>query len=213
MAARWRSPARWCGPSVWNDRFEHVNQIDSDAFAAPGVYVLKAADKDAPPFEIGTGSMVFGHLLENALAFFQEQHDGRHVEPGLLDRHPSHLNDAHATVYETPNYVNGHLASPLEAVGTTNVEGGWFDAGDYIKFVHTASFVEVPMQLALRDDASLLAGGGPDFRAEARFGLRWLLKMIDVPRKVVYYQVGSGTAASAMTPTTTSGGSPRWTTR
>ena len=177
---------------AWNDRFGHVNQIDFDAFAAPGVYVLKAAGATSPPFEIGTGSAVFGHLLDNALAFFQEQHDGRHVEPGLLDRQPSHLNDAHATVYETPDYVNGHLASPLDAVGTTNVEGGWFDAGDYIKFVHTASFVEVPMQLALRDDSSLFAGGGPGFRAEARFGLRWLLKMIDVPRKVVYYQVGIG---------------------
>jgi endoglucanase len=76
--------------------------------------------------------------------------------------------------------------------GTVDVEGGWFDAGDYIKFVHTAAFVEVPMQLALRDDASLFTNGGPNFRAEAKFGLRWLLKMIDVDRGVVYYQVGIG---------------------
>ena len=144
------------------------------------------------PFEIGTGSAVFGHLIGNALAFFHEQHDGRHVDPGLLDRKPSHLNDAHATVYETPDYVNGQLAQPLVPVGTANVEGGWFDAGDYIKFVHTAAFVEVPMQLALRDDASLFTNGGPDFRAEARFGLQWLLKMIDVHQEVVYYQVGIG---------------------
>ena len=76
--------------------------------------------------------------------------------------------------------------------GTLNVEGGWFDAGDYIKLVHTAAFVEVPMQLALRDDAGLFMNGGPNFRAEAKFGLRWLLKMIDVQQGVVYYQVGIG---------------------
>ena len=28
----------------WNDRFGHVNQIDFDGFANPGVYVLKDAD-------------------------------------------------------------------------------------------------------------------------------------------------------------------------
>jgi endoglucanase len=177
---------------AWNDRYGHVNQIDFDAFADPGVYVLKAAGATSPPFEIGSGSAVFDHLLSNALAFFQEQHDGRHVAPGLLDRKPSHLNDAHATAYETPVYVNGHLSQPLVPTGTVDVEGGWFDAGDYIKFVHTAAFVEVPMQLALRDDASLFTNGGPNFRAEAKFGLRWLLKMIDVDRGVVYYQVGIG---------------------
>ena len=177
---------------VWNDRYGHVNQIDFDAFADPGVYVLKAAGATSPPFEIGSGSAVFDHLLSNALAFFQEQHDGRHVVPGLLDRKPSHLNDAHATAYETPVYVNGHLSQPLVPTGTVDVEGGWFDAGDYIKFVHTAAFVEVPMQLALRDDASLFSNGGPNFRAEAKFGLRWLLKMIDVDRGIVYYQVGIG---------------------
>ena len=177
---------------AWNDRYGHVNQIGFDAFADPGVYVLEAAGATSPPFEIGSGSAVFDHLLSNALAFFQEQHDGRHVVPGLLDRKPSHLNDAHATAYETPVYVNGHLSQPLVPTGTVDVEGGWFDAGDYIKFVHTAAFVEVPMQLALRDDASLFTNGGPNFRAEAKFGLRWLLKMIDVDRGVVYYQVGIG---------------------
>ena len=177
---------------AWNDRFGHVNQIDFDGFTAPGVYELRAAGVNSPPFQIGSGSVVFGQLIANALAFFHEQHDGRHVDPGLLDRKPSHLNDAHATVFETPDYVNGQLAKPLVPVGAANVEGGWFDAGDYIHFVHTAAFVEVPMQLALRDDGSLFTNGGPNFRAEARFGLKWLLKMIDVPQEVVYYQVGIG---------------------
>jgi hypothetical protein len=177
---------------AWNGRFGHVNQIDFGKFTDAGVYALDAAGATSAPFEIGSGPVVFGHLLANALAFFQEQHDGRHVEPGLLERRPSHRNDAHATAFETPDYENGHLARPLVPVGTVNVEGGWFDAGDYIKLVHTAAFVEVPMQLALRDDAGLFTNGGPAFLAEARFGLRWLLRMIDVDDGVVYYQVGIG---------------------
>jgi endoglucanase len=177
---------------AWNDRFGHVNQIDFDGFTAAGTYRMRAAGATSPPFEIGVGSALYEQLIANTLAFFQEQHDGRNVQPGLLDRKPSHLNDANATVYETPDYEQGRLARALVPVGTADVEGGWFDAGDYIKFVHTAAFVEVPMQLALRDDAALFEGGGPNFRAEARFGLRWLLKMIDVPQGVVYFQVGIG---------------------
>ncbi|MEP6972654.1 MAG: cellulase N-terminal Ig-like domain-containing protein, partial [Actinomycetota bacterium] len=100
----------------WNDRFGYVNQIDFDVFSNPGVYVVRAAGATSPPFEIGSGSAVFGHLIGNALAFFQEQHAGRHVDPGMLDRKPSHLNDAHATVFETPDYVNGRLSQPLVPV-------------------------------------------------------------------------------------------------
>jgi endoglucanase len=177
---------------AWSARFGHVNQIDFDAFTTPGTYRIRAAGAISPSFEIGTGAAIFDQLIGNTLAFFQEQRDGSNVDAGLLHRKPSHLNDAHATVYQSPDYVNGQLARPLVPVGTANVEGGWFDAGDYLKFVHTAAFVEVLMQLALRDDASLFANGGPNFRAEARFGLQWLLKMIDVRRGVVYYQVGIG---------------------
>ena len=176
---------------AWNARFAHVYPLEFDALTATGTYSIKVGGATSPAFDVGSGAAIYDRLIANTLAFFHEQHDGRHVDPGLLDRKPSHLNDAHATVYESPDYVNGRLARALVPVGAANVEGGWFDAGDYLKFVHTAAFVEVPLQLALRDDAGLFANG-PGFRAEARFGLRWLLKMIDVQHGVVYYQVGIG---------------------
>ena len=40
----------------WNERYVAVNQIDFDAFADPGVYVLKVAGATSPPFRVGTGS-------------------------------------------------------------------------------------------------------------------------------------------------------------
>lgn len=75
----------------WYDRFGHVKQIDFDGFNDPGVYVLQAAGATSPPFQIWSGSAIFGSLIAKTLAFFHEQHDGRHVDPGLLDRKPSHL--------------------------------------------------------------------------------------------------------------------------
>ena len=177
----------------WNSRFGHVNQIDFDAFADPGVFVLKAAGATSPPFRVGTGSDLYTPLLHNALFYFLAQRDGADVDPTVLEREPSHLNDAHARVYETPEYHNGFLVHDLVPTGDrTDVEGGWFDAGDYVKFAHTTAFVLAVMGEALRDHPELFAGDGPDFASEAKFGLDWLLRQWDGKRKILYYQVSMG---------------------
>ncbi len=177
----------------WNDRYVAVNQIDFDAFADPGVYVVEAAGATSPPFRVGTGSDLYTPLLHNALFYFLAQRDGADVDPTVLEREPSHLNDAHAKVYETPEYHNGFLVHDLVPVGErVDTEGGWFDAGDYLKFAHTTAFVLAVMGEALRDHPELFTGDGPDFASEARFGLDWLLRQWDGSRKVLYYQVSMG---------------------
>ncbi len=178
---------------AWNDRFGHVNQMDFDNFTSPGIYVLEAAGARSPSFQIGTGAELYGPLISNALFYFLAQRDGSDVDPSILEREPSHLNDANARVYETPEYHNGSLVHDLIPTGgRTDTEGGWFDAGDYIKFAHTTAFVLTVMQEALRDHPELFSNGGPDFTSEAKFGLDWLLKQWDGSRKVLYYQVGMG---------------------
>ena len=177
----------------WNDRYVAVNQIDFDAFADPGVYVVEAAGATSPPFRVGTGSDLYTPLLHNALFYFLAQRDGADVDPTVLEREPSHLNDAHAKVYETPEYHNVFLVRDLVPVGErVDTEGGWFDAGDYLKFAHTTAFVLAVMGEALRDHPELFTGDGPDFASEARFGLDWLLRQWDGSRKVLYYQVSMG---------------------
>jgi hypothetical protein len=110
------------------------------------------------------------------------------VIPGALHRVPSHLRDRHAKVYAAPDYRGTTLQRPLRATHTTiDASGGWFDAGDYVKFVETASFVDVLQLVALRDDTDQ-----PALRAEAGFGLDWLTKMWDPGRRALYYQVGIG---------------------
>ena len=119
-------------------------------------------------------------LLHNALFYFLAQRDGADVDPTVLEREPSHLNDAHAKVYETPEYLNGFLVHDLVPTGErVDTEGGWFDAGDYVKFAHTTAFVLAVMGEALRDHPELFTGDGPDFASEARFGLDWLLRQWD----------------------------------
>jgi len=116
--------------------------------------------------------------------------------PQTLRPAPSHLNDAHANVYRPPehNFIL-RIKGDLQGTGAvTDVEGGWWDAGDYLKFVHTTSFAEALMLAGVRDfPAQMGTGAATDFAVEAKFGLDWLLKMWDDRTATPYYQVGIGT--------------------
>jgi hypothetical protein len=64
------------------------------------------------------------------------------------------------------------------AGGPIDVTGGWADAGDYLKFVQTASYVTSLMGMAVRD---YFPNSGDtlstEILAEFTFGIKWLMKM------------------------------------
>ncbi|MBZ9645302.1 glycoside hydrolase family 9 protein [Streptomyces sp. PSKA30] len=64
---------------------------------------------------------------------------------------------------------------------------GWFDAGDFLKFTHTTSYVVGQLLTAVRDTPPV-----PGLPAEADHGLDWLDRMWDGPDGVLYAQVGLG---------------------
>jgi endoglucanase len=73
-----------------------------------------------------------------------------------------------------------------------DVAGGWSDAGDYLKFVETASFVEDLLLYTIRQYPSALGAEEPKLIAEARYGLSWLGRMWNQQSGVLLYQVGIG---------------------
>ena len=81
------------------------------------------------------------------VAFDQNQRDGASVLPGPLDRQPSHLNDAARTDLPWPRMERGSdliLDRHLHRIGgPVDVSGGWFDAGDYLKFTHSTAYNDV----------------------------------------------------------------------
>jgi endoglucanase len=176
----------------WNDTFTHLYPLDVGNLSAPGTYTIVASGATSPPFRVDTAAALYAPLIHNGVDFFRAHRDGAKVDPSLLDRQPSHLNDASASVYAKPHYdADDVLLKDLVRVGgPVNVEGGWFDAGDYIKLVATTTFADSLMLVGLRDDASV--AGPARMRAEAKHGLTWLLKMWDDRRRVLYTQVGIG---------------------
>ena len=83
---------------------------------------------------------------------------------------------------------------PVPGAAKRDVEGGWFDAGDYLKFTQTASYVLDSTLVALRDSAS----ARPALAAETSHGLDWLAKMWDPKAGVLYAQVGIGSGSDRL---------------
>lgn len=183
--------------SAWSAAFPYAYPLDFSAVTTPGAYVIRVSGTVgavSPPFRVGSAAQLYAPLLANALSFYQAQHDGPNVNAAILDRQPSHLADATASVYATPSFSQGALASGLTRVGgPMDVSGGWFDAGDYLKFVETASYTDAILLLAARDAPQVVGAHAPaNIAAEARYGLDWLQKMWDENSRTLYYQVGIG---------------------
>jgi endoglucanase len=191
----------------WNTGFPHVYDIDVSSVGCNGNYTVQVSDGSISAgavIQVGSGPGLYGPLLSNALFFYKAQRDGANVDSTVLNRQPSHLKDETATIYAAPSYATDGsdvLQSPLSAVGggTVDVSGGWFDAGDYLKFVQTASYVVAVMLVSVRDHADVLAASGPaDFTSEAAYGIDWLLKMWNDSTQMLLYQVGIGNGSAAL---------------
>ena len=97
--------------------------------------------------------------------------------------------------YTTPSVNrNGGFRGDLSPLGVTiDASGGWWDAGDYLKFLHATTYADSLLLTGVRDfPAQMGAGGAADFTAEAKFGADWILRMWDDPSRTLYYQVGIG---------------------
>ena len=166
------------------------------------IEVAGAINATSVAFQVDSASRLYSPALANALYFYQNERDGADFIPTPLRTAPSHLNDEVAAVYLTPVIDrNDVLVGDLEPTGAvTNASGGWWDAGDYLKFVETESYTEALMLIGARDFPGAMGAdsSGADFTAEARFGADWLARMWDDNSRTLYYQVGIGTGNDAI---------------
>lgn len=176
-----------------------VFALDFDSVSAPGDYniaVKGAVSAASPTFKINTGENVYGDALARKLFFYQTERDGPNFIPNVLRSAAAHLHDEKAHVFFTPKFdANDGFAGNLKPVGTViDASGGWFDAGDYLKFVETHTYVVSLMLVGVRDFPNQLGSGSKhsNFTDEARFGLDWLQKMWHDDTRTLYYQVGIG---------------------
>ena len=211
---------------TWANSNKLVYQVYALDFTVPSgtsytISVSGPIAAQSPRFAVDRPEVLYSGLLLNTLFFYETQRDGADFIPNALRTAPGHLKDKNAKLYETPplddnDFINNvPPAKPLIAAGLPNIdaEGGWWDAGDYEKYVETISYTTALMQIGVRDfprqmgpDAPLRPPAPPNaisyagdsgpgaplsanFSSEARFGVDWLLKMWNDSTKTLAYQV------------------------
>jgi endoglucanase len=191
----------------WSNGFPDVYALDFDTFTTAGTYTISVSGPIAassPSFKIDTGTNVYSSALANSMYFYQNERDGSNFVATPLRTAAGHLNDASATVYVTPSMnSSGRFSGSLVPATfngsqfTINAMGGWWDAGDYMKFVQTHSYTVALMLIGIRDFPNQMGTtgvtqNGLHFTDEAKFGLDWLQSMWDDKNEIFYYQVAIG---------------------
>ncbi|WP_198154629.1 glycoside hydrolase family 9 protein [Plesiocystis pacifica] len=163
---------------------DFLHHVDFSSFAEPGTgYTLALGDQVSPPFAIGDD--LYEGLRGDALAYFYYNRSGTPLElPHVADerwaRGPGHPGDAKAACRE---------GSGCDY--TLDASGGWYDAGDYGKYVVNAGISTwTLLNLWERADAKGRArlgdgtlsipersNGVPDLLDEARWEIDWMLRM------------------------------------
>ena len=145
----------------WSNSYPDVYALDFDSFVTAGAYTISVSGPVAassPSFKIDTETNLYASILGNSLFFYQNERDGANFIATPLRTAAGHLNDQSATVYVTPKMNNGGRFSGSLSPATFNGSqvtidgmGGWWDAGDYMKFVQTHSYTVALMLIGIRD--------------------------------------------------------------
>lgn len=153
---------------------DHVQICDLSAIRKPGMYVLETDAAKAAPFEIGND--VYRHALWLTMRGYYGQRCGCNVDLRDGYSHPA-------------CHFNAEFHSSSGRSGPYKNHGGWHDAGDYGRYVVNSGIStgtllwtwEMLNGAVGKLDLKIPESGGkiPDFLAEIRWNLDWMLNLQD----------------------------------
>ncbi|MEM1128877.1 MAG: glycoside hydrolase family 9 protein, partial [Bacteroidota bacterium] len=181
-------------PARWTHSGEVIRLADFSAFGTPGTYRIAVdAIGLSPVFEIRTNvhrEVTRGTLKALYTARASQALDAAYAGPwARAAGHP-----------DTEVLIHPSAASPGRPAGATIASpGGWYDAGDYNKYVvplaasvgHLLNLLERYPDMAATLTAGIPESGNalPDVLDEAIVGIRWLLTMQDPYDGGVYHKL------------------------
>jgi endoglucanase len=179
----------------WPFSGEKVRVADFTKFDEPGTYRLWIGNVFSYEFEIS--DKVFDNLMRDALKMFyyaRASTDLPEKYAGKWHRKAGHP--------DTDVKIHALAASPSRPAGTTiSCSKGWYDAGDYNKYVVNSgisTFTLMALYEAFPDHMKKVSYGIPesdnslpDILDEVRWNLDWLLTMQDPGDGGVYHKLTS----------------------
>jgi endoglucanase len=179
-----------------------VKRADFSDVTTAGEYRVVVGDHESHSFTIGSPDDVYGDLLADVGRLYTLKRANADIddpETGL-DIGPGHMNDKNAIIAEprTSDFLKEHSAGD-----TIDVTGGWYDAGDYGKYVITHGVTIGQLLLAYERNPEAFSTGQynfpsslddpdigtmPDVLAEVKYGIEFLTKM-QRPDGALFYKL------------------------
>ncbi|GAB5409348.1 MAG: glycoside hydrolase family 9 protein [Balneolaceae bacterium] len=181
-------------PKYWELSGDAVGVANFSAFTQPGEYQLCISDTEcSAPFEIGTS--LYGDLADAALKTYYYSRVGVDIEEEFGGKwnweagHPDTSVMIHASAADENRPEGITLASP----------GGWYDAGDYGKYIVNSSITTwtILQSYALNTEfhenqnLNIPESGNsvPDILDEALVNLKWMMTMQDPSDGGLYHKL------------------------
>jgi len=186
----WTGEAQAETVSAWSGKRRAT--IDFSTVTTPGTYKLRAGKYELPVViapqalkELTTAAMKSYYLQRTAMPI-EEQYAGVYARPAA---HP-----------DTVVYVHPSAASKARPAGTViSSPYGWYDAGDFNKYIVNSGFTIGTMLNAYQQaseafnalDLNIPESGNdvPDFLDEIMYNLRWMITMQDPSDGGVYHKL------------------------
>ncbi len=187
--------------SFWNQSRETIQKIDFSDFNTPGTYILQVEDEVSYPFKIEDGRSLYGDLSSSVVRAFYFWRASQKIESpysichgtdfARAEGHPDTMIFIHRSAATEQRRVESVVSSPK----------GWYDAGDYNKYVVNAGITLHQLFLAYElnpDYFTNLRLNVPkdstvpcDYLAELKWELDWLFTMQDPSDGGVYHKLTS----------------------
>jgi endoglucanase len=181
-------------PAVYAPSAETVRLAGFSELVAPGRYQLRVPGlPDSAPFTVGAdayqalnAAAIKAYYLNRAGIALPEKYAGVYARKA---GHP----DTHVLVHES-------AASPARPAGTVlSSPKGWYDAGDYNKYIVNSGITTYTLLASFEDFAAFhqaqnlnipeSGNGVPDILNEALWNLEWMLTMQDPADGGVYHKL------------------------
>lgn len=130
----------------------------------------------------------YSKYIKEVLRYLRQQRSGSHES---IDRAPGHFRDSAALVYRQVDEKKEWKKTPTKV----NVSGGWYDAGDYLKFSLTNAYTCYQLLRAYEENPSIFnykiysKSQFNDLLDEVKFGLDFLEKCY-VNDSTFVFQIG-----------------------
>lgn len=152
--------------------FSYHHPLDLSAARDTGVWKLVVPGADTA--RIAIRNAPYGFYADEIVRYMGSTRSGR--DQVVPFRKASHVGDTSCAVKVTDGSPSQAAWKASSDSRKLSLDGGWYDAGDYLKFTQTNAYATYFLLRAWEANPDLFRGAKADLPAEAAFGLRWLLK-------------------------------------